>query len=89
MAYIFVFKPMTDKTLAQKNFEEQRSIFLAKYCENLKFKNFTVEDTQNKILNGYCFTQDTPMVRVMSSFKLGYEKTDTGWQFFILLERKS
>jgi hypothetical protein len=86
--YIFLIKPATDKTQDENNFEENRDIFLARYCENLKFKNFTIEDTQGKIANGYCFAQDNPMIRVMRSFKLGYEKTDTGFQFFILQERK-
>jgi hypothetical protein len=86
--YIFLIKPASDKSLTQKNFEDGRDIFLSRYCENLKFKNFTIEDTQSKIMNGYCFTQDTPIVRITSSFKLGYEKTDTGFTFFILQEKK-
>jgi hypothetical protein len=88
IVYIFAFKPASDNSLTQKNFEESRNIFLAKYCENLKFKNFTIEDMQSKILNGYCFTQDNPMVRITSSFRLGYEKTDMGFTFFVLQEKK-
>jgi hypothetical protein len=85
-AYIFVFKPATDKTQAQKNFEEGEKIFLSRYCENLGFNNYALEDIGN--FNGYCFTQNSPMVRLSSYFRLGWEQKNGNWEFFVLQEKR-
>ena len=84
--FIFVIKPATDKSLSQKNFEEQRNIFLAKYCENLKFTSFKLQDIST--YNGYCFTESSPMVRVISYFHYDYDIKDGSYTFWILQERK-
>ena len=84
--YIFAIKPATDKYLLQKNFEEQRNVFLAKYCENLKFTDFKLQDIST--YNGYCFTESSPMVRVISYFHYDYDIKDGSYTFWILQERK-
>lgn len=84
--YIFAFKPASDKSLAEKNFEEGERIFLSRYCGNLGFSNYTLEDIGN--YNGYCYTQSSPMVRVSSYFRVAWEQKDGSYTFFVLQEKR-
>jgi hypothetical protein len=84
--YIFAIKPATDKTLVQKNFEENRNVFLSRYCSNLGYTSFKIEDIGN--YNGYCFTESSPMVRVISYFHYSYDVKDGSYTFYIIQERK-
>jgi hypothetical protein len=85
--YIFLIKPATDKTLTEKNFEEQRNIFLSRYCSNLNFQNFTFTET-GSLYNAYCFTESSPMVRVVSYLRYDFSVKDGSYTFWVLQERK-
>jgi len=84
--YIFLLKPAWDETLAQKNFEESRNIFLSRFCTNLGYTSYKIEDIST--YNGYCFTESSPMVRVISYFRYSYDVKDAIYNFYIIQERK-
>lgn len=84
--YIFLLKPAWDETLAQKNFEESRNVFLSRFCTNLGYASYKIEDIS--AYNGYCFTESSPMVRVISYFRLGWEQKDGSYTFYILEIKK-
>jgi hypothetical protein len=84
--YIFLVKPATDKTLTEKNFEEGRNLFLSRYCTNLGYASYKIEDIST--YNGYCFTESSPMVRVISYFRYSYDIKDNLYSFYIIQERK-
>jgi hypothetical protein len=72
--------------LAEKNFEENRAIFLSRYCTNLGYTSYSIQDIGN--YNGYCFTESNPMVRVVGYFRYDYTVKDGSYTFYIIQERK-
>jgi hypothetical protein len=86
IAYIFVLKPATDKTQDQKNFEDTRSIFLARWCSNMGYNNYTFQDIGN--YNFYCFTDSSPISRVVTYGRYDWTKNGNGYNFFILQEKR-
>lgn len=85
--YIFMIKPATDKTFAQKNFEEQRSIFLARFCSGLGYINYTFVEI-GSLYDGYCYKNVNDYTRIVSYFKLGWEQRDGSYSFYVLQEKR-
>jgi hypothetical protein len=86
--YVFVIIPFNQKTLQEQNFDKERGIFIDRFCTNLGFQKYKVEDISDTVYNMYCYTQESENVRVASYFRYDYDQRDGKYYFYIVKEKK-
>jgi hypothetical protein len=88
LVYVFVFTPMNQKTQQEQNFERERDVFLARFCTNLGYQKYKIEDISDTVYNMYCYTEQGENVRTASYFRYDYDLRDGKYYFYIVKEKK-
>jgi hypothetical protein len=85
---VFVIKPAMDKGYEQQIFEQQRDAFLARFCKNLGYEAYKLENIEGTPYNMICYSNIGQNARTFSYHRFEWERKDGEYQFFVLQERK-
>jgi len=86
--WFVLISPALQKTASDKIFDEERNAFLQRFCQNTGFQTFKLETIEGTTYNFICLTESSQNVRLVSYQRYGYDKTDKGYKFYVMQDKK-